>query len=321
MDENIKNSEIPQPVCLENRSEPLPGQHPKPSEEDPDAAARLEALLNSPSYRRADQDIDFLGLSESRGARLSLDYQKTELYLRRYGVENTIVVFGSTRICEPSAARRRVERISRDLAADPENRSLRRKLDKARRIEQKSRYYAMAREFGQIVGRCGEGPQDDRLLLMTGGGPGIMEAANRGAADVGAKSIGLNISLPHEQFPNPYITPDLCFSIRYFAIRKLHFLLRAKALVVFPGGFGTLDELFEALTLVQTCSIEPFPIVLAGREYWRRCFDPEFLVAEGVIDEEDVNLFWYAESAEDIWSGICAWHQRAGTRNSLLNGG
>ena len=148
---------------------------------------------------------------------------------------------------------------------------------------------------------------------MTGGGPGIMEAANRGAADVDAKSIGLNITLPREQFPNPYISPELCFSVRYFAIRKLHFLLRAKALVVFPGGFGTLDEFFEALTLMQTTKIAPFPVILVGEKFWRGVFDPDFLVGEGVISAKDLDLFWYAETADEIWKGILDWHRKAGT--------
>ena len=310
---------IPQPVKPHCRSEPLPWQRPKAREEDPGAAARIEILLNSPSYKRADQDGDFLGMSESRGARLALDYQKPELYLKRHGVENTIVVFGSTRICEPAEARRRVAELHKLLSADPENPELQRKYRVAERIADKARFYDIAREFGRLVGGCGTGPKDNRLLLMTGGGPGIMEAANRGASDVGANSIGLNIMLPHEQYPNPYITPDLCFSLRYFAIRKLHFLLRAKALVVFPGGFGTLDELFETLTLVQTSTIEPLPVVLVGQEFWRHSFDIEFLVDEGVIDAEDRQLFWYAETAAEIWQGIHAWHVQAGTKNLFIN--
>ncbi|KSV88592.1 hypothetical protein D9M68_427640 [compost metagenome] len=140
-----------------------------------------------------------------------------------------------------------------------------------------------------------------------------MEAANRGAFDAGAPSVGLNISLPHEQFPNPYVSPDLCFRVHYFAIRKLHFLLRAKALVVFPGGFGTLDELFETLTLVQTRKIKPIPIVLVGEEFWRRAVDIDFLIEEGVVDPEDRNLFWYAESGRQIWDDILNWHKEAGT--------
>ncbi len=320
-DGKSRGPQVPQPAPADRRVEPLPWQHPKAPDDDPDAAARVDALLRSPSYIRADQDVEFLGLAESRGARLALDYQKPELYLQRHGVEHTIVVFGSTRICEPAEARRRAASLRAALAADPDKHDLQRKLCVAERIVEKSKFYDVAREFGRLVGRCGSGPLDCNLMLMTGGGPGIMEAANRGASDVGAKSIGLNISLPHEQFPNPYITPDLCFSVRYFAIRKLHFLLRAKALVVFPGGFGTLDELFDTLTLVQTRTIEPLPVVLVGKQFWSRAFDPDFLVEEGVIDAEDRELFWYAETAEEIWQGIRSWHALAGTEDLFTDGG
>ena len=167
-------------------------------------------------------------------------------------------------------------------------------------------YYALAREAGAAMANLG-------FTVMTGGGPGIMEAANRGAYDVNAPSIGLNITLPHEQFPNPYVTPDLCFSFHYFAMRKLHFLLRARALVAFPGGFGTFDEVFETLTLVQSQTIAPVPVVFVGEEYWRRAVDMEFLDSEGVIDPQDRELFWYAETAEEIWQSILAWNERHGT--------
>jgi hypothetical protein len=190
---------------------------------------------------------------------------------------------------------------------------LQRSLAVAQRILAKSRYYEVARELGRIVGGCGSGPDDCRIMLVTGGGPGVMEAANRGAHDVGAKSIGLNITLPHEQYPNPYVTPDLCFRFHYFSTRKLHFLLRARALVAFPGGYGTLDEVFETLTLVQTRTIEPVPIVLVGEEYWRRVIDVDFLVDEGVIEEEDRDLFRYAETAAQAWQMIVRWHAVNGT--------
>lgn len=174
-------------------------------------------------------------------------------------------------------------------------------------------YYRIARDFGALVGRSGRGPDDSRLTLMTGGGPGIMEAANRGASDVGAKSIGLNIRLPHEQRPNPYISEEFSFDFQYFAIRKLHFLIRAKALVVFPGGFGTMDELFETLNLVQVRRMARLPVILVGRDFWQRAIDIEFLADSGLIDARDTKLFWYAESAEQIWAGIVEWYDRAGT--------
>jgi uncharacterized protein (TIGR00730 family) len=234
-------------------------------------------------------------------------------------VEHTIVVFGSTRISEPAAAQRRVAELRAQLAASPDSRDLARRLAIAERLLAKSGYYTVAREFGRLVGEAGGGPTDSRVVLVTGGGPGVMEAANRGAFDVGAKSIGLNITLPHEQYPNPYLTPELSFRFHYFALRKLHFLLRAKALVAFPGGYGTFDELFETLTLVQTRTISPVPVVLVGRSYWEGAFDVDFLIDEGVIDPEDRELFWYAETASEIWRGILVWHEANGA--SLFGGG
>ncbi len=281
-------------------------------EDDAGALQRIEAIINSPGYRQADEDIDFLSRDETRGVRLQIDYSKPELLLHEHGIEHTIVVFGSTRIEEPGAARRKVAALRATLSGDPENEALKRRLAVAERIREKSRYYEVARALGRLIGSAGHGPLDCRITLMTGGGPGMMEAANRGAYDVGAKSIGLNISLPHEQYPNPYISPELCFRFHYFALRKLHFLLRAKALVAFPGGYGTLDELFETLTLIQTRTIRPLPVVLVGREFWQRAFDVEYLVAEGVIDQEDQELFWFAETAEEIWQGILCWYRACG---------
>jgi hypothetical protein len=170
----------------------------------------------------------------------------------------------------------------------------------------------VAREFGRVVGNAGSNERRPRVVVMTGGGPGLMEAANRGAFDVGAKSVGLNIELPHEQYPNPYVTPDLCFRFHYFALRKLHLLLRAKALIAFPGGYGTFDELFEVLTLIQTRKIKPIPVVLVGEHFWRRAMNVDYLVEEGVIDIEDRELFWFAETAQEIWDGILRWYEAAG---------
>ncbi|MBT8092654.1 MAG: LOG family protein [Gammaproteobacteria bacterium] len=204
--------------------------------------------------------------------------------MRAHGIQHTIVVFGSTRITSlPSPG-----------AGKPTD------------------FYAIAREFGRLVGRSGEGPDDARVTLMTGGGPGIMEAANRGASDVGAKSIGLNIRLPREQVPNRYVSEELSFNFHYFAIRKLHFLLRARALVVFPGGFGTLDELFETLNLMQCRKIRPLPVVMVGREFWERVVDLTHLQAAGFVDPQDPGLVQYAESAEEIWNAIIDWHEKAG---------
>jgi len=261
----------------------------------------------------AEQDPAFLGRDEARGLRLQLEYLKPETLLHGHAIHDTVVVYGGTRILEPAAARRNVEALRQALETDPRDAVLTRKIAVAERILAKSRYYEVAREFGRLVGssRDNDGSRS-KLVIMTGGGPGIMEAANRGAFEVGAKSVGLNINLPHEQYPNPYITPELCFRFHYFALRKMHFLLRAKALVAFPGGFGTLDELFEVLTLVQTRKIKPVPVVLVGEEYWRRAVDLGFLADEGVIDAEDRELFWFAETANEIWSSILDWYDACG---------
>jgi uncharacterized protein (TIGR00730 family) len=304
---------IPAPTHPQCREVPLPWEAPKSAADDPDAPRRIAAIMASPSYRAADQDADFMQQPEARGIRLQIDYLKAELLLESHGVEHTIVVFGSTRILESSAAQRRVDALAADLGAAPRDAALERRLAVARRILAKSSYYEVARELGRLVGNACQGPDDSRVTIMTGGGPGIMEAANRGVYEAGAKSIGLNITLPHEQFPNPYVTPGLCFSFHYFAIRKLHFLQRARALVVFPGGYGTLDELFETLALIQTQKMAPVPVILVGEQYWRSALNVQFLVDEGVIESEDRELFWYAESAEDIWHGILKWHQANGT--------
>ncbi len=304
---------IPTPPHPLHRRKKLPWQQPKRAEEDAEAPARVRALMASPSYRQADEDVDFLQRDETRGVRLQLDYFKPELLLEQYGIRHTIVAFGSARTCQPDAAERKVKELEKKLAKDPENHDLKRQLRVAKRVRHNSRYYEVAREFGHLVGDSGSGPKDCRVVVMTGGGPGIMEAANRGAYDAGAHSIGLNITLPHEQYPNPYITPDLCFRFHYFALRKLHFLLRAKALVAFPGGFGTLDELFETLTLIQTRKIAPLPVVLVGEAYWRKALDFEFLADQGVIDEEDLELFWYADTALEAWEGILKWHEANNT--------
>ncbi len=295
---------IPAPPDPALRKQPLPAETPRPKEGDPAAFRRVETILNSPSYSLAIDDPAFLALAETRAPRLEIDYLKPELLLRKHGIEGTIVVFGSTRICEPAEAERNLAALASGDAAERKS---------AERIRAKAHYYEVARAFGRLVGIAGRDRPDRRIVIMTGAGPGIMEAANRGAFDADAQSVGLNITLPHEQFPNPYVSPELCFRLHYFAIRKLHFLLRAKALVAFPGGYGTFDELFETLTLVQTRTIKPIPVVLVGEAFWRRAADIDFLLQEGVIDKEDRDLFWYAETAEQIWESILLWHEAAGT--------
>ena len=297
------------------RREPLPWHRPKPADEDPGAAEAIRAIRESATYRLADQDPEFITRADIRGARLEIEYLKADVILADRHVDHTIVVFGSTRIPEPAAARRNVEALRAAGRSDSGNAELPIRLATAERIMAKSHYYEVAREFGRLVGDAGRAASaagKSPLVVMTGGGPGLMEAANRGAFDVGANSVGLNIELPHEQYPNPYVTPDLCFRFHYFALRKLHFMLRARALVAFPGGYGTLDELFEVLTLAQTRKIKPIPVVLVGEDFWRRAVDIDFLVEEGVIDPEDRELFWYAETAQEIWDGIARWYDAFG---------
>jgi len=303
---------VPTPAHPQQRREPLPWHRPKPAEEDPGALKSVEAIRRSPSYRLAEQDVDFITRPDSRGPRLQLEYLKADTVLAEQHIDHTIVVFGSTRICEPAAARRNVETLRAAVRAEPDKTEPLLRLATAERILAKSHYYDVAREFGRLVGNAGGDARRPPVVVMTGGGPGLMEAANRGASDIGAKSVGLNIDLPHEQYPNPYVTPDLCFRFHYFALRKLHLLLRAKALVAFPGGYGTLDELFEVLTLIQTRKIKPIPVVLVGERFWRRAMDIDYFVEEGVIDPEDRELFWFAETAQEIWDGILRWYEAFG---------
>ncbi len=298
--------QVPTPPHPEQRANPLPWHVPKSAEDDAQTPARLAAILDNPSYIEATEDAQFLNLAASRGVRLQIDYAKAEEALREHEVSDTIVVFGGTRILEPVAARREVDLRAQKLVENPSDAHAIKALHRAERVLAKSHYYDVARALGRLVS------EQSQYVVLTGGGPGIMEAANRGANDVGSISVGLNISLPHEQFPNPYITPGLCFKFHYFALRKLHFLLRAKALVAFPGGYGTLDELFETLTLIQTRKIKPVPVVLVGEAYWRRVVDVDFLVEEGVIDDEDRDLFWFAETADEIWDSIVNWYAACG---------
>ncbi|MEM5365840.1 LOG family protein [Paraburkholderia azotifigens] len=258
---------------------------------------------------QADEDLAFLRRPEMCGVRLQLDYWKTEESLQRHGIEHTIVVYGSTRILAPAVARQRLRHTRRMLREQGSDMQGHHALQAAKIVLERSRYYDVARELGRIAGTAQCEGILSSLALVTGGGPGIMEAANRGAYESGAPSIGLNISLPHEQAPNPYLSSELCFKQHYFAIRKLHLLERARAAVFFPGGFGTCDELFEVLTLLQTHKIKPLPVVLVGESYWRRAIDFDFMVSEGVISPADMHLFVFRETAEAVWQAIVEWHK------------
>ena len=265
---------------------------------------RLQRLLTSASYRRADQDLGFLNEDELRPVRLQLELLKAELIQQREHIRSTIVVFGSARLPEPSVSRRLLAKASAQLARKPRDLSRRRAVALAKRQVAMSKYYDEARAFGRLVSSKYQSEGRCDYVIVTGGGPGIMEAANRGAADAKGKSMGLNIALPHEQQPNIYITPALCFQFRYFALRKMHFLLRAKALVAFPGGFGTCDELFETLTLLQTGKVSGITVVLVGQAYWSNVIDWQLLEDNGFISPEDRKLFRYAETAKEAWSII-----------------
>ncbi|MBK1732352.1 TIGR00730 family Rossman fold protein [Thiococcus pfennigii] len=266
----------------------------------------------SPSYRLAFTDTEFLLRPELRAMRLQLELLKAELTQQEEGIDSTVVIFGSTRIADPQTAGERLAAAEAAARAAPHDQALAQRLAVARRLAEKARYYDEARRLAQLITRVSQVDGHRDFVVVTGGGPGIMEAANRGAADVGGKSIGLSIVLPQEEHPNPYVTPALSFQFHYFAVRKMHFLMRARALVAFPGGYGTLDELFETLTLIQTRRVDRVPVLLFGEAYWRRIIDFEALVEEGAIGPGDIKLFAYVETAEEAWARIAAFYAQAG---------
>jgi uncharacterized protein (TIGR00730 family) len=258
----------------------------------------VSALLQPQSYRLAFADPEFLLRRETRGIRFQLEFLKPDLVQAEAGIEHTVVVFGGARFASQEVAEMQLQAAQKKGDATL--------LQLAQRAVRNAPYYEAARTFGRLVSQhCAALPVEERFYICTGGGPGIMEAANRGAHEAGAVSVALNIVLPHEQQPNPYTTPALSFKFNYFALRKMHFMIRAKALVAFPGGFGTLDELFEVLTLVQTKKTRPVPILLYGSAYWKRLLNMDVLVEEGVIAAEDIKLFAYTDSPEDAWQQIC----------------
>ena len=273
-----------------------------------DAWAELQAHANNGSplhgdaYRLAFADPEFLLRRETRGVRMQLEMLKPDLDQQTLGIENTIVVFGSARFPAPEQADAAL--VTARASGDADELAL------AERHVRNARYYNEARLFGRLVaGYSKARPVKEQLFICTGGGPGIMEAANRGAHELGMPNVGLNIALPHEQHANPYVSPELNFKFHYFAMRKMHFMMRAKALVAFPGGFGTLDELFEVITLVQTRKAKPVPIILFGSAYWKRLFNFDVLVEEGAISPVDLSLFEYVDTPEDAWGAIKDFYQ------------
>jgi len=277
---------------------------PFPSARESALSARLKAdspQCRSASYKLAFQDADFLLKDELRPVRLQLELLKPELILREQHIESTVVIYGSARIKDPETAENQLVSAQAEYNNSKDDPSAAKKVASARRTLENSRYYDEARKLGHLIS---SNTGIDKLVVVTGGGPGIMEAANRGAHEAGMPSIGMNIVLPHEQTPNPFITPDLNFQFHYFAVRKMHLLMRAKSLVAFPGGFGTLDELFETLTLIQTQKVQPIPVLLFGQAFWERIINFDALVAEGTISSKDLDLFSYVESAEEAWQKI-----------------
>ncbi len=253
------------------------------------------------AYRLAFNDPEFLRRPETRGIRFQLELLKPELIQTEEGIHNTVVVFGSARFTSLEEAQRRYQEVMQ-LPTSAPNTEL---LALAQRDLENASYYEAARKFAHLVSQaCASHPKKDRLTICTGGGPGIMEAANRGAMEAGAPSVAMNISLPHEQAPNPYVTPGLSFQFHYFALRKMHFAMRAKALISFPGGFGTLDELFEILTLVQTRKVQATPVLLYGSDFWKRLIDFDWLVSSGTIAKEDLACFKYVDSPEEACEEI-----------------
>jgi uncharacterized protein (TIGR00730 family) len=269
---------------------------------DLQADARGTDWLEPQAHRLAFADPEFLLRRETRGIRFQLEMLKPDLAQAEAGIENTVVVFGSARFVDSATAQAQLE-----VAEQSGHTS---DILKAKAAVRNADYYEKARTFAQLVAKsCSCLPAEEKLFICTGGGPGIMEAANRGALEAGALSVALNIALPHEQHPNPYVTPDLSFKFHYFALRKMHFMMRAKALVAFPGGFGTLDELFEVMTLVQTRKARPVPILLFGSTFWKSLISMDVLLQEGTISPDDLQLFHYVDTPEAAWEAICDFYR------------
>jgi len=258
-------------------------------------------------------DVTFLKRDEARSLRLHLEFLKPVVLQKEAGVRSTVVVFGSARFISAPSAKANLVRANKAFKINPKSKVSQLKLKEAMRDVTYSRYYEEARKFAKLISNEAKKSKKHDFVIGTGGGPGIMEAANRGAWEAKAKSVGYNITLPQEQKPNPFISPDLCFQFRYFALRKMHFLLWAKALVIFPGGFGTLDELFEILTLVQTERIIRIPIIVFDKAFWEKVVDFDFLVESGVISKNDLKLFNFVETAEEAWKIIKSYYRKKRT--------
>jgi len=267
-------------------------------------ASNLEAILQSSTYKLAHEDLDLLNTDEMRGVRMLLEITKPEQIIEKENIISTVIVFGGVHISEKITSQRRLDDAVKLLSRNPKSKSLQKNVERLKNLHSISHYYSSARELSKLISLDSKTKSPDSNVIVTGGGPGIMEAANRGAFDANCKSIGLNISLPNEQHPNSFITPGLCFKFNYFAMRKFHFVMRSSAAVFFPGGFGTLDELFELLTLRQTGMKKKIPIILFGRSYWEKLINFQFLLDMGLIGENDLSIFQYADTANEAWNLI-----------------
>ena len=264
----------------------------------------LNLIINSDTYKLAHEDIGLLSRNEMRGVRMLLEITKPDLILEENKILSTIIIFGGASIAEESKTKEKIDDIKKLIKKNPSSVLLKRNLNRLENLLSMSHYYQSAREFSKLASINNQSKSCNSHVIVTGGGPGIMEAANRGAFEANCKSIGLNISLPNEQIPNAFITPGLCFKFNYFALRKIHFVMRSIGAVFFPGGFGTLDELFELLTLRQTGMKNKIPIILFGREYWDKIINFEYLADLGLISDEHLNLFEYADTASEAWEII-----------------
>ncbi len=264
----------------------------------------LNLIINSDSYKLAHEDINLLNRNEMRGVRMLLEITKPELILEENNILSTIIVFGGASILEESKTNKEIKNINKLIHKNPASRSLKRDLQRMKNLLLMSHYYESAKEFSKLASINNQNQNQNSHVIVTGGGPGIMEAANRGAFEANCKSIGLNISLPNEQIPNAFITPGLCFKFNYFALRKIHFVMRSAAAIFFPGGFGTLDELFELLTLRQTGMKNKIPIILFGKEYWKKLINFEYLADIGLISDKHLSLFKYADTPSEAWEII-----------------
>ena len=269
-----------------------------------DNSKNLNLIINSDTYKLAHEDIGLLNRNEMRGVRMLLEITKPDLILEENKILSTIIIFGGASIAEESKTKEKIDDIKKLIKKNPSSVLLKRNLNRLENLLSMSHYYQSAREFSKLASINNQSKSCNSHVIVTGGGPGIMEAANRGAFEANCKSIGLNISLPNEQMPNAFITPGLCFKFNYFALRKIHFVMRSIGAVFFPGGFGTLDELFELLTLRQTGMKNKIPIILFGREYWDKIINFEYLADLGLISDEHLNLFEYADTASEAWEII-----------------